>query len=458
MQYSILVVDDDDMNLKSTKYLLEQWGYKAETANSGDEAIKRVRSAPDAFAIILLDYRMPEKNGADTAREIRSFNEESLIVMHSGDDTRSAIKETYKAGAVDFIEKSENVDELKRMIECYCRKYEETTRTLRGNAQKSSAEELIASIGMVGRSQAMADVVMKVLKYRSLEKPFLILGESGTGKELIAKALHTGPADSFFAINCAAYADKPEFLEAELFGYEKNSFTGATSAKAGIFQVAKGGTVFLDELHHLSLSGQAQLLRAVQEMKIRRKGATHEIDVDFRLIAATKPNLEERVKNGSFMEDLYYRVNYLRITVPALRERPEDIEPLIAHYRDHYCKTTKLQKTFLMRTVRMMEKYSWPGNVRDLDACVFKLIIESTKEIIDPSQLDRRFYDETEENSLISYAQLAERHDDEKRKLIISVLKKSKNKAHAAEQMNIKGTTFYSMLERLKIEVPQPSM
>ena len=311
---------------------------------------------------------------------------------------------------------------------------------------------------MVGRSQAMADVVMKVLKYRSLAKPFLILGESGTGKELIAKALHTGPADTFFPINCAAYADKPEFLEAELFGYEKGAFTGATSAKAGVFQVAKGGTVFLDELHHLSLSGQAQLLRAVQEMKIRRMGSSHEIDVDFRLIAATKPNLEERVKNGSFMEDLYYRVNYLRIAVPALRERPQDIEPLIAHYRDQYCKTTKLQKTFLMRTVRMMEKYSWPGNVRDLDACVFKLIVESAKATIDPSQLDGRFFNEAEENSLISYAQLAERHDEEKRKLIISVLKTSGTKAHAAERMNIKATTFYSMLERLKIDVPQPAL
>lgn len=453
MQYQILVVDDDALNLMSSRYLLEQWGYRVETAKGGDEAIRILQTSREAFAVVLLDYRMPGKDGPTTAREIRTFNNESIILMYSGDDSRDAIKETYKAGAVDFIEKGENNDELKLAIERYCRKYEETSRTLRTMAPKTSTEELIASIGMVGRSQAMADIAMQVVKYRAQRKPVLILGNTGTGKELIARALHNGPSETFFAINCAAYTDKPQLLESELFGYEKGAFTGATTAKAGTFQVAKGGSVLLDELPHLSRGAQAQLLRALQEKKIRRVGASQEIDVDFRLIAAAKPDLDERVKRNEFLSDFYYRLNYLRIDVPDLCERPEDIEPLVSHFCEKYFQETGQRKTFLMRTVRMMEKHSWPGNIRELEAYVYRLMVKSAKDTIDPSLLDGRFFDESEASKAMSYAQLEQKQENEKRSFILSVLKTSDSKAHAAEKLKLKPTTLYSMLERFKIGV-----
>jgi DNA-binding NtrC family response regulator len=211
--------------------------------------------------------------------------------------------------------------------------------------------------------------------------------------------------------------------------------------------------VFLDELHHLSLESQAQLLRAIQEKKIRRVGATQEIEVNFRLIAATKPDIEKRVKAGTFMEDLYFRLRFHTITVPPLRERPEDIEPLVAHFCRKYFEETGQKKTFLMRTIRLLEGYEWPGNVRDLEGYVFSLLTESPRPTIDPKQLDHRFFRDESNSALpLTLDELERRHERERRERIVSTLAVSRSVAHAAEKLGVKPTTLHSMMGRLGIK------
>ncbi len=449
MAQRILIVDDEDLNLVSTKYVLAKWGYEPHVARSGDEAIAKLREGSTEFAVILLDYRMPGKTGAETAKEIRTFNDECRILMYSGDDSRDAIKEALLAGVDDFIEKGVDVDFLQQKIKQWCDKFEKNSRTVGISSKtKTTAEELISSIGMVGRSRAMADVAMKVMQFREQNRPVLILGETGSGKELIAKALHVGSPDTFCAVNCAAYADKPQLLESELFGYEKGAFTGALAPKAGIFQVAK--TVFLDELPFLDASSQAKLLRALQEHKIRRVGSNHEVPVNFRLIAAAKPDLEQRVANNQFSADFFYRLNYLRIEVPALHERPEDIEPLVELFTERYCKESGQRKAFLVSTVRLLERYTWPGNVRELESYVYRLLVESKSKRIDPSQLDGRFKATQENSAWVTLEELEQRHEEEKAQLVRETLRTSASTAHAAQRLRIRPTTLYSFLNRNK--------
>ena len=409
--------------------------------------IAKVKTAETPFALILLDYQMPGKNGAVTAVELRPLCPESILLMHSGDDSREALKATLQAGVMDFIDKDVDMPGFKAKLEQQCRKYEETLRTLRALEPKSSNEELIASIGMVGRSQLMAELAVKVAHFRDLKKPVLVLGETGTGKELVARALHKGNRNMFYAINCANYTDKAQILEAELFGYEKGAFTGADQTKPGIFQMAKGGTVFLDELHLLSPGAQAQLLRALQEKKIRRIGGNMEIDVDFRLVAAAKPDLQEKVS-----ADFFHRLNYLRIDLPTLAQRPEDIEPLVRYFCEKYSKEESTGKrTFLMKTVRMMQKYPWPGNVRELEGYVYRLLSEKPQATIDPSCLDGQFFDEALDKGVVTLPELVQRHDGEIRNLVTSVLKTSASKADAALRLHIKATTLHSIIQRLGI-------
>jgi DNA-binding NtrC family response regulator len=246
MKYQILAIDDDFENLQATSLLLEEWGYKVDIASSGAEGIQKIKNSEQDYAVILLDYQMPDMNGAETAEKIREINAESIILIYSCDSSRSALKDIFKAGAVDFIDKDENIENLQTALELSCQRFEEDFKVHRPIINKAYNAELLESVGMIGQSQKMADVVLKCLNYKNYDKPVLILGETGSGKELIAKAIHGEDKDRFYAINCAAFGDG-NLIEAELFGYEKGAFTGAVNRKIGILEAAGFGTVFLDD-------------------------------------------------------------------------------------------------------------------------------------------------------------------------------------------------------------------
>ncbi|MGE4107752.1 MAG: sigma-54-dependent transcriptional regulator [Bacteriovoracia bacterium] len=450
MKYRILTVDDDVSNLKATEALLEEWGYRVDTASSGEEGISKLAAAEGDFAVVLLDYQMPRMNGAITAAKMREINAETIIIVYSCDNTREALKEMYRLGAVDFINKDEDLETLKSALELACKRYDESLKLFKATVNKAYNSELLKSVGMIGQSQKMAEVAQKCLSYRSNSAPVLILGETGSGKELVAKAIHGGPKEQLFSVNCAAFADG-NLVESELFGYEKGAFTGAANRKVGILEMAGTGTVFLDEVHHLSLKAQAALLRAIREKKIRRVGATVETNISCRIIAASKPDLIDRLENGTFLPDLYYRLKFLTIDVPPLRERPEDIGLLVEHFCQRFLKETGKRKSFRVKAIRILESYPWPGNVGELEGCVSQLAVNSSDSIIGPSELDQRFRDiDLQINPPSTLADLDARHRAEKEAFILSTVKTAGSQRQAAARLGMKESTLRAVLGRLE--------
>jgi DNA-binding NtrC family response regulator len=452
MKYQILAIDDDFENLQATSLLLEEWGYKVDIASSGAEGIQKIKNSEQDYAVILLDYQMPDMNGAETAEKIREINAESIILIYSCDSSRSALKDIFKAGAVDFIDKDENIENLQTALELSCQRFEEDFKVHRPIINKAYNAELLESVGMIGQSQKMADVVLKCLNYKNYDKPVLILGETGSGKELIAKAIHGEDKDRFYAINCAAFGDG-NLIEAELFGYEKGAFTGAVNRKIGILEAAGFGTVFLDELHHLSLKAQGTLLRAIREKKIRRVGGTVEINISCRILAASKPDLLNKADQGLFLPDLYYRLKYLTINIPALRERPEDIGLLVEHFARGFQKTNGKKIAFKAKVVRIFEKYEWRGNVGELEGCVSELLVNSKGNVIWPNDLDTKFRSlDILDNPTSTLADLEAKHETELRQLITSAIDLEGSRRRAATRLGVNESSLRGMIDRLRIK------
>jgi two-component system, NtrC family, response regulator AtoC len=446
MKYRILVVDDDLDNLRPTCALLEQWGYAVESAASGTQGVS-MGSTGD-YAVILMDYRMPDINGAEAAIEIRKRNEESIIIMYSCDESREALKDALRADVMDFVDKNEDLNKFRAILEDACTRYEESSRTVKQSTSPTATEELILSVGMIGRSHGMAEVSRKIIRYKNRKETVLILGATGTGKERVARALHTGDPEKFKVVDCTVYRDKAQLLEAELYGSEKGAYTNATARRIGIIEAARGGTVFFDELHQLSLDAQTKLLRAFQEKKIRRVGGQDEYSVDFRIIAAAQSDLEERVAAGSFLPDLFHRLNILRIEVPSLQERPEDIEPLVAHFCEAYNKANGQKKRFLMQTVRYMERKSWPGNIRDLQNMIYRMLTDSASDTIRPEALGPTFKTDIAKIEISAFSALKHKHELEIRDVLTEAMRISKTASQAAERLGMPATTLYSMLNK----------
>jgi two-component system response regulator AtoC len=451
MKYRILAIDDDAENLESTTLQLEDWDYKVDTAQSGADGLKRIKEAERDYAVILLDNKMPDMSGAEVARKIREINAEAIILMYSCDSSREALKETFRAGAVDFIDKDENVERLKTALEIACHNYEESLKIHKPTVNKANNVDLLLSVGMVGQSQKMAEIVARGLNYRNYDQTVLILGETGSGKELVAKAIHGPDLHKFFAVNCAGFGDG-NLIESELFGYEKGAFTGASGRKAGILETAGNGTVFLDELHHLSLKAQGTLLRALREKKIRRVGATHETPISCRIFAASKPDLYRKVELGQFLPDLYYRIKYLTLEIPSLRERPEDIGLLVEYFARRFHKETGRKVVFRSKVIRIFEKHDWRGNVGELEGCVSELLINCKNGVVSPSDLDAKFQSlDILDNPTSTLAELDTKHQDEKRQFITNAIGVAGSRRRAAQRLGINESSLRAMIDRLGI-------
>ena len=365
----VLIVDDEESIRSSLDGILQDEGYRTSVAASGEDALSLLREElPD---LVLLDIWMPGLDGLETLRRARDLAPEQVVIMMSGHGTiETAVKAT-KLGAFDFIEKPLSLEKLLLSIQNALKigQLVEENRFLKAKIAKE--------YDMVGNSREISLLKEQIAIAAPTSGWVLITGENGTGKELVARAIHNQSRrreKPFVEVNCAAIPE--ELIESELFGHERGAFTGATTQRKGKFDLAHEGTLFLDEIGDMSLKTQAKVLRILQERKFERVGGSKTIEVDVRVIAATNKDLEEEIRQGSFREDLYYRLNVLPFHVPPLRERREDIPRLVSHFLDYFCsKEGREIKTITPAALTTLQGYSWPGNVRELKNIVERLVI-----------------------------------------------------------------------------------
>ena len=386
MTQKVLLVDDERNVRKALSMTLRKSGYEISEAASGAEALNRISSFQPE--VMLLDLRMPELDGMETLRRLnRIEGKKPKVVMMTAYGSASDVMEAMKLGAFDYVQKPFDLVQVKQVV-AKALQHAQTEQGVVAAAAKGE-EKAEESSGLVGLSPAMQDVYKLVGKVSMSKATVLIQGESGTGKELIAKAIHANSprADKpLIAINCGAIPE--HLLESELFGYERGAFTGAVGRKQGMFELADGGTLFLDEVGELSPALQVKLLRVLQERTLVRLGGVEPIAVDVRLIAATNRDLRERIRQGQFREDLYYRLHVVPIHMPPLRERKEDIPILIDHFLAKYGRETGKEGLYLSpAALDMLMAYHWPGNVRQLEHTIERAVIMTSIPAIQPEHI-----------------------------------------------------------------------
>lgn len=368
---NILVVDDQAAVCYSLKRFLQSEGFHVQTATSGEMALSII----DSFSpkVVIMDVRMPETDGLEVLGKIKASHPDVQVIMMTAYSTTKKAIEATKLGAFDYLIKPFDNDELLGRIKDALK-----TMALREDVVAFDwAGEQIQGEKIVGKTQEMLDIYKQIGKIAPTDASVLILGESGTGKELIARAIYhySDRSDKpFLEINCAAIPE--QLLESELFGYERGAFTGAEFERAGKFERCNGGTIFLDEIGDLSLSTQAKLLRILQDGRFQRLGGSETIETDVRIIAATNKNLDDMIKNNTFREDLYYRLNVVTIKVPPLRDRKADIKELVRYFIYKYNRMLRKGiKGLTSDGLKMLEDYNWPGNVRELENLIQKAIV-----------------------------------------------------------------------------------
>jgi two-component system response regulator PilR (NtrC family) len=375
----LLIIDDEGSILDFLSLLFQQEGYDVNTARTVEEARKCLGDT--TYDLVLCDVMMPDGNGLDLLREIKSGEADPAVIMMTAyTSTKSAI-EAMKLGAADYISKPFDVEELKIVAQKALERAEladENVYLRRELAQKYTFNNII---GKSSRMQAIFSLIERIARTSST---VLIHGESGTGKELIARAIHFASpraARRFLSINCGALPEN--LLESELFGHERGAFTGAVRDKKGLFQEADRGTLFLDEIGEMTPTMQVKLLRALQEKVVRKVGGNEEESVDVRIIAATNQDLEHLLTTGDFREDLFYRINVLPIHLPPLRQRREDIPLLVDFFLQKYCKQMDLPpRQISVEAMQMLESYDWPGNVRELENLIERALELSHAETV----------------------------------------------------------------------------
>jgi DNA-binding NtrC family response regulator len=371
---TILLVDDEELLVKSCSRLLEQEGYQVVTAYRGRDALELARRhRPD---IVLADLMLPDMDGMELLREVRQLDPQALVIMITGFATVDSSIEAIRAGAYDYIPKPFTATQLQILVG----RAANQIRLARDNERlRGELRERYSLENIIGVSEAMQRVFALVLRVASTDASVFISGESGTGKELIARSIHQyspRAEQPFVAVNCAAFPEN--LLESELFGHEKGAFTGALTQKRGLMEAASGGTFFLDEICEMDLELQAKLLRVLQERKIRRVGGEVEIPIDIRVIAATNRDPEEAVEEGVLRRDLYFRLNVVPIRVPPLRARREDIPFLAEHFLRRYAEKYGRDGATPLRlspdAMRALMAHSWPGNVRELQNLMERIV------------------------------------------------------------------------------------
>ncbi|NOY90689.1 MAG: sigma-54-dependent Fis family transcriptional regulator [Deltaproteobacteria bacterium] len=447
----ILVVDDQ-RNMRTTlSMMLSGAGHEVSEAEDGDVACERVAS--ESFDLVLTDLKMGATDGMAVLRKTREVSSATEVIVMTAFGTIESAVEAMRIGAYDYIQKPFTEDALLMKVQKAVEK-----RRLVGEVHAMAAEfrERYHFENIIGRSGAVRDVLGRIMRIAPTDATVLITGESGTGKELVAKAVHANSARSdkpFITINCAAITET--LLESELFGHVRGAFTGAVSARKGLFEEANGGTFFFDEIAETPPSLQAKLLRAIQEGEIRRLGENKSIHVDVRLIAATNQNLAESIKEKRFREDLYYRLNVARFVLPPLRERREDIPLLADHFLVKYGAKMRRRAKLGEGVLDFLLGYPYPGNIRELENLIEQgvaLVVDGVVTLDDIIPLELRG---TQQGSGRGGRSLAEVVDRAEREAIEAVLQDvDGNKERAAEVLGLSSTTLWRKMKRLEVVWP----
>ncbi len=374
MNVSILIVDDDKLTRETLARSLAE-AYQTTTTGSGAEALAIISAG--GIDVALVDLCMPDMDGLVLQENINKLENRPVVIFITGHGTVESAVQAMKLGAYDFITKPINLDRLGLLIQ---KSIENRNLQEENLFLKKKIKENYVPTNLIGNSTAMKKILEQLHQVSSTNATVLIEGETGTGKELLANIVHYNSnraAGPFIKVNCGAFVEN--LLESELFGHEKGAFTGAITTRKGRFELADGGTLFFDEIGELPLPSQVRLLRFLQEKTFERVGGSKTFKVDVRIIAATNKALEEQIKVGDFREDLFYRLCVVRVKVPPLKEREEDIEQLIHHFLDHYSEIHNRPITGLSQDILdRMKTYPWPGNVRELMNCVESMVVSST--------------------------------------------------------------------------------
>ncbi|MBP8626947.1 MAG: sigma-54-dependent Fis family transcriptional regulator, partial [Syntrophorhabdales bacterium] len=380
----ILIVEDDAKLRMVLREIITKEGHYVDSVETGEAALAKAGGTD--YDLIITDLRLPGIDGMDVLKAIRKSRPDISVIMITAYATIDTAVEAMREGAEDYIAKPFNLDEIRLIVKKVLERKAivDDNRLLRSQLRKKYSYE-----NVVGNSEAMIDVYKTIDRVKDSKATVLILGETGTGKELVARAIHYNSIRSekpFLPVNCAALTES--LLESELFGYVKGAFTGAVRDKRGVFEVADGGTVFLDEIGDISLRLQQVLLRVLENGEIQPVGATTRKKVDVRVVAATNSNLEEMMKKGSFRPDLYYRLNVIVLKLPSLRKRKEDIAALAGHFLRKYCADNNKAITGISKdALHLLERYDWPGNVRELENVIERATLLETANEITPGSL-----------------------------------------------------------------------
>jgi DNA-binding NtrC family response regulator len=450
MRIKLLVVDDEQSIRRLCMTIGSSLGFACDEAESAETASTRLETDPPD--VVLSDFKLPNQSGVDLLKQIKGLLPRTEVAIMTGHGSIESAVDAMKLGAYDYIEKPFRVEKMRLLLQ----RMAEKVRLVNENAflrEKVNTDENLD--GIIGTSAGMQDVLRMISRLKDTRTPVLISGESGTGKELVARAIHFRGAlakSNFVAVDCGALV--PTLMESELFGYEKGAFTGATKTKAGLFQAANGGTIFLDEIGELPLEMQAKLLRVLQEKEVRPVGSNEKIDVDVRVMAATNRDLEAAYRAGTFRKDLYFRLNVVTVHLPPLRERRSDIPMLVHHFLNRYTPTIHLQVT--AAAMKSLLQYDWPGNVRELENCIARAVTLGDHQTIDVQDLPPAIRTEQpatpemtpRDATSLSTTALAEME----RMTILRVFEQAHgDKALAGKMLGISRATLYRKLKRYNI-------
>jgi len=441
---SLLIVDDEESVRDSLYNWFIEDGYEVDCAADAKEALKKIEA--QRFDIILADIKMPGMDGMEMHRRIRALNSDAIVIIMTAFASVDTAVQALKDGAYDYVTKPFDPDDLSHLIRNAAN---QISLKSENEALKNKVVSLENIEDIVGNSEAMMKVLREVENVASSDSSVIITGESGTGKELIARAIHSNSSRKFFplvTVHCGALSE--DLLESELFGHEKGAFTGAMFNRKGRFEMADGGTIFLDEIATISMKMQVELLRVLESKTFVRVGGNKEIKSDFRVICATNRDLKKMVGEGLFREDLYYRLNVVNIEVPSLRERKEDIPALVDHFIKKYC--TSMSRDLLTidkAALKRLEEYDFPGNVRELENMIERAIVVGNSSEIRLKDLPLNKDVISDSNDSLQ--------EVEKKYVQQTLDKYSWNISRAAKALKVDRVTLYNKIKKYKLKAPK---
>lgn len=462
-KYHILVVDDEAVIREGMRRILESGNIRVESSASGRAAIEKIQEQD--FDVVITDLKMPGMDGLEVLNAIKILQPDVPVIIITGYATVDTAVEAMKSGAFDYIAKPFTPEQISEKVQKAISRKAAFTEN---HCLKKEADRYNGFDNFIGESAEMQKVYRRIMQVAPTDSTVLIAGESGTGKELVARSIHkksTRHEHPFVAVDCTSLAEN--LLESELFGHVKGSFTGAVQSKTGLFKVADGGTLFLDEISNISLTTQAKLLRVLQERVVTPIGDLHPIPIDIRLIASTNRNLGTMVAEGTFREDLLFRINVIPVNLPALRERRGDIPLLVEHFLRKYCEDIgKDVRGLAPDALALLENYRFPGNVRELENIIERSVVLCENDVINRSDMELRsekadmyavqsMIPQSLEELKETKKQLRERAVEPIEKaFVINALKRNNwNISQAAEETGMLRTNFHALMKKLGISV-----